>query len=320
MGSGKAWYVMGVTVLVMALAGCSSSPRNPADIRPEYSIRYAPIPVPKPRIKPSVQKVQARARRAASGGIVVRGGDTLYSIARRLGLPLEDLIDANGLRAPYTLYVGQRLKLSNPAIHSVRRGETAYSISQQYGLQVADLMRQNRIVAPYTLQIGQRLTLPRASANARRTGRPIPSAATPARTSRPQVQPVPPRSSGRFSWPLRGTILSRFGRRKDGAQNDGINIAGRRGAPIVAAENGVVVYASDALQGYGNLLLIRHAGGWVTAYAHADKLGVVEGDQVKKGQKVATVGTTGGLDQPQLHFEVRKGRNAIDPMTVLGAR
>lgn len=120
-------------------------------------------------------------------------------------------------------------------------------------------------------------------------------------------------------WPVNGKIISNFGPTANGLHNDGINIAAPRGTPVHAAENGVVVYAGNQLRGFGNLLLIRHADGWVTAYAHNDTLLVKKGEQVKRGQVIARVGSTGNVSSPQLHFELRKGTEAVDPKIMLGA-
>jgi murein DD-endopeptidase MepM/ murein hydrolase activator NlpD len=116
-----------------------------------------------------------------------------------------------------------------------------------------------------------------------------------------------------FMWPLRGKVISNFGPKTKGLHNDGINIAAPRGAPVRAAEGGVVAYAGNELRGFGNLLLLKHKNGWVTAYAHNDKLLVNRGDTVGKGQIIARVGSTGAVASPQLHFEIRRGKRAIDP-------
>jgi murein DD-endopeptidase MepM/ murein hydrolase activator NlpD len=119
-------------------------------------------------------------------------------------------------------------------------------------------------------------------------------------------------------WPLRGEIVSDFGGKPGGLQNDGINIGAPRGTPIRAADAGTVVYAGNELRGFGNLLLIRHKDGWVTAYAHAEELLVKRGDQVRRGQAIARVGSTGNVTTPQLHFEVRKGSRPLNPRDYLG--
>jgi murein DD-endopeptidase MepM/ murein hydrolase activator NlpD len=147
---------------------------------------------------------------------------------------------------------------------------------------------------------------------------------TPALAAAPQQQAVlappapPPRAARSFLWPVRGRVLATYGERGGGLHNDGINIAAAKGTPVHAAENGVVAYAGNEIRGFGNLLLIKHADGFMTAYAHNDALLVQHGDVVRRGQVVARVGQTGNVAQPQLHFEVRKGTQAIDPESVLG--
>jgi murein DD-endopeptidase MepM/ murein hydrolase activator NlpD len=120
-------------------------------------------------------------------------------------------------------------------------------------------------------------------------------------------------ASGRFIWPVKGKVLANFGRRGSGLHNDGINIAAEPNTPVKAADAGTVIYAGNELTAYGNLLLVRHANGYVTAYAHNKKLLVGRGDRVKQGQAIAHVGSTGDVDRPQLHFEIRKGERAVDP-------
>lgn len=137
----------------------------------------------------------------------------------------------------------------------------------------------------------------------------------------PPVAPeetLPTVHAGRFIWPVRGTIVSDFGSKPGGLQNDGINIAAPRGTPIRAADTGIVVYAGNELRGFGNLLLVKHPGGWVTAYAHAQEILVHRGQEVRRGQVVARVGSSGGVTAPQLHFEVRKGSHPLNPRDYLG--
>ena len=114
--------------------------------------------------------------------------------------------------------------------------------------------------------------------------------------------------------------MSRFGALGKGLQNDGINILAPRGTPIRAVQNGVVAYSGNELRGFGNLLLIKHTGGWISAYAHNDQLLVKTGDQVRRGQVVSRVGSTGSVDKPQLHFELRRKNRAVDPERYLGRR
>jgi murein DD-endopeptidase MepM/ murein hydrolase activator NlpD len=132
------------------------------------------------------------------------------------------------------------------------------------------------------------------------------------------VLPDPPaRAGSKFIWPVDGTLLSGYGPKADGMRNDGINIGAPEGAPVKAAENGVVAYAGQELRGFGNLILIKHEGDYVTAYAHNEELLVKRGDIVRRGETIARVGSSGNVDSPQLHFEVRHGSQAIDPLSVM---
>jgi murein DD-endopeptidase MepM/ murein hydrolase activator NlpD len=134
------------------------------------------------------------------------------------------------------------------------------------------------------------------------------------------MEKAPAAGSGKgpFVWPVQGKVINTFGSSTDGLKNDGINIAAPSGSPVVAAADGVVAYAGNELRGFGNMILIRHEGGYVTAYAHNDSLLVKKGDKVKRGQIIARVGATGAVFGPQLHFEIRKGTQPVDPMTYLG--
>lgn len=133
----------------------------------------------------------------------------------------------------------------------------------------------------------------------------------------PPAQKINPSARLNLMWPVDGRVIATFGPKDGGLRNDGINIAAPRGAAIRAAEAGVVVYAGNGLQAFGNLVLIRHANGWVTAYAHADKLLVERGAKVARGQTIATVGSSGDVDKPQVHFQVRTSDGAVDPQKYL---
>lgn len=283
-----------------------------------------------------------QARAAASGIHVVRRGETVYGIAQRYDISTRALIDHNKLRPPYRLAAGSRLNLPPLRAHSVRRGDTLYAISRRYGVDMASLARANRLRSPYRIQVGQRLILPFDTrrggqaatqvARAHPTQKPMPPAAksTPivassaAGVPRPKPKPafhpdppVPQRDAEGFIWPVDGRVLSSFGAKASALHNDGLNIAAPMGAPVRAADNGVVAYAGDQIRGFGNMLLIKHADGLITAYAHADKLLVARGDVVSRGQVIARVGKSGDIDAPQLHFEVRRGSQAVDPRKFL---
>jgi murein DD-endopeptidase MepM/ murein hydrolase activator NlpD len=140
------------------------------------------------------------------------------------------------------------------------------------------------------------------------------------RLAEPDARAAPPgmpAASAQFVWPVRGRIIAGFGASAEGTHNEGINIAAPRGAPVEAAASGVVVYAGNELPGYGNLILIRHADGWISAYAHLDAMLVKPREKVARGAVIGRVGATGSVGAPQLHFELRRADRAVDPLKYL---
>lgn len=133
------------------------------------------------------------------------------------------------------------------------------------------------------------------------------------------AEAVIPQSQTRFIWPVRGKVISHFGPKANGLHNDGINIATYEGEPFYAAADGVVVYAASDLKGYGNMAILRHAEGWMTAYAHAQKLLVKENERVRQGQQIGIVGKSGSVREAQLHFGLRQGKSPVDPAKYLGS-
>ncbi|MEQ8356955.1 MAG: peptidoglycan DD-metalloendopeptidase family protein [Kiloniellaceae bacterium] len=307
------------------------------------------LPAAKPVRQGSVQQasLQTAAAAPAGGGYVVAQGDSLYGIARRFGLPIRAVIDANRMQPPYALRIGQRLAIPDAQVHEVAPGDTVFNIAQRYNVDRSELVRLNGIEAPYSIPLGQKLILPTPDSAAEPAAMavaynpapdtalaaesapppaaeaPQPARSTAARSTaatRAALAKLPPRAGATFLWPVQGTLLSPFGAKEGGEHNDGINIAAPRGTTVRAAENGVVAYAGDELKGFGKLLLVKHDGGWVTAYAHNDDLLVGPGDSVRRGQSIARVGSSGNVDRPQLHFEVRRGTKAVNPETQLAPR
>lgn len=269
------------------------------------------------------------------GTLIVQKGDTVYGISRRNNVSVRSIIDINNLKAPFHLKAGQRLQLPQAPVHIVQRGDTLYSVSRDYRTDVYTLAKTNKLRSPYTLTPGQKLVLPRSS-NLTTASKNLSSSPAPRVDAEPSTKPTtivkstpriskkaipkpPPRASSRFAWPVQGRVISRFGVKKDGLRNDGINIAATRGSAVKAAENGVVAYSGNELRGFGNMILVKHSGGWITAYAHAEKLMVRRGQKVKKGQTIASVGSSGGVTSPQLHFEIRRGMNPVNPKKYLGS-
>lgn len=309
--------------LSLLLCGCGRSVPAPvvfggSDGKPE---KAAPKPIR------SQKRLASRSQGALGttidqGVATVRAGDTVYIIAQRHRVAVRDLIDQNWLPPPYRLRGGQTLTIPRVQIHPVVSGDTLYAISRSHRIDMYTVAAVNRIEPPYTIRIGQRLRIPdRSKAHGLKPSgsgsEPAVSTSSPLPTATVMESTGTIVSSARFLWPLRGRVISRFGPKAGGLHNDGINIAANEGTPVVAADNGVVAYAGNELRGFGNLLLVRHAGGWTTAYAHTEKLLVKHGDRVKKGDVIARVGTTGRVSRPQLHFELRKGSDAVDPLRFL---
>lgn len=250
--------------------------------------------------------------------VTVRRGDTLFAVAKRNGVSLRALIEENRLQPPFTIQAGRKLRLPRVTVHVVAAGDSLYSISRQYEISAASLARTNNLREPYQLEVGQKLALPAGARTSILTVEANPTAAP--RRPAPRVTTTPPRNRGQFGWPVEGDILMVFGPQDGGLHNDGINIRVTRGMPILAAEDGVVAYVGNQLVSFGKLILIRHEGGWVTAYAHNDDVLVRRGQKVKRGEIVGRAGSSGSVDSPQLHFEIRKGTKAVNPLDYLGQR
>tara|TARA_R110002072_G_scaffold68350_4_gene166466 strand:- start:2043 stop:2975 length:933 start_codon:yes stop_codon:yes gene_type:complete len=304
------WSVLICVMVALGtgLAGCSSTPREPARVDYRSGSAYSASPQPV-------------SRACADGGYTVRSGDTLSEIAERCDVAMATLASANNLSRPYTLRPGQVLSMPRPPVHVVQRGENLYRIGLRYDIPFQQLASHNGIRAPYELEVGQSIQLPYGAAVASAaTSAPTPTYRSPARTQTPPPQSTLPatqqvaNSAVSFDWPIRGSILSGFGRKPDGSRNDGINIEARAGAEVRAAAPGQVVYAGSELAGYGQLILLRHEGGFVTAYAHNSRLMVREGEQVSRGQVIAAAGSSGTVEITQVHFEIRRGVNPEDPM------
>ena len=193
---------------------------------------------------------------------------------------------------------------------TVAAGDTVVGIARRYGVEANAIIALNELIDPYWLQTGQRLRLPAGTSRTAR--RDEPAEAAPGSSS----VPLPPTRNS-FLWPVEGRLISGFGSKPGGMHNDGINIAAPVGSDIRAAQTGVVAYAGNELRGYGNLVLIRHDGGWMTAYAHNDSLLVGKGDVVRRGQVISLLGTSGRISRPQSHFEIRRNGIPQDPLSLL---
>lgn len=262
------------------------------------------------------------------GVIQVYEGDTLYNISKRYQIPLRDIIDENNLSAPYNIDVGQRLAMPSPRTYEVKHNDSYASIARMHNLSVTELVQINNARAPYLINKGDQIVLSKSKGFYVADNKKPSTTIKPAKKvltaqQRKDVKSVvklskpPARSGGAFDWPIQGRVISNYGAKKGGLFNDGLNIAAPRGTAIRVSENGVVAYAGDDLKGFGNLVLVKHDGGYVTAYAHMEKMLTKKGQIVSRGETIGTVGSTGSVDSPQLHFEVRKNGKAINPKQYL---
>jgi murein DD-endopeptidase MepM/ murein hydrolase activator NlpD len=236
---------------------------------------------------------------AATSIHVVNPGDTLASIARHNHVSVVELARANNLEPTAPLKLGTRLNV--PAkVAAAAPAPTAPAATQPAATLPAAGTKMAAIGQPQSARLAQ------ASPTPEETQAEAPVKASEATGALPT-----------FRWPVRGKVIAGYGAKTNGKSNDGINLAVPEGTPVKAAEDGVVAYSGNELKGYGNLILIRHSNGYVTAYAHASELLVKRGDTIKRGQVIAKSGQSGEVGSPQLHFEIRKGSQPVDPLQFL---
>jgi murein DD-endopeptidase MepM/ murein hydrolase activator NlpD len=338
------------TALALLLTGCI--PGNRPDPTPPTQAPPPPPPEPVPEPPAPPPAWQARivvpnAVEVASSTYTVAAGDNLRRISDKTGAASEAIARANNLAPPFTIKIGQKLRIPGGRYHRIGKGESGIAIARAYGVDWSRVATMNMLPEPYILREGQRLLLPsraevstmtmeqRAAAfrldiddlitggepALARNAEATPPVATPANPL-PSTATLtePSRFAGRFDWPLMGPIVRRFGSLGGGRQNDGINIGATQGAPILAAADGVVAYVGTEVALYGGLILLRHGDGWITAYGHAQELLVTRGQTVKRGQIIARAGESGSATEPQLHFEIRQGRKPVNPLEHLPHR
>lgn len=258
----------------------------------------------------------------------VRQGDSLYGIARQNSVKLADVQRYNGIADARQVKPGSVIKL--PGEHSAAASDSAsvppLAEASRHESSPPPAAQSTPSPAPGVVRLGEAPPPASTSPQAPTLLNGAPPPAQPERvakadtnTATDAVSPSNSQNStavagfSKLRWPVSGKVIANFGPRPDGTHNDGVNLAVPLGTDVHAAESGVVAYAGDELKGYGNLVLVRHDNGWVTAYAHADEIMVKRGDQIKRGQVIAKAGRTGQVDQPQVHFELRQGQKPVDP-------
>jgi murein DD-endopeptidase MepM/ murein hydrolase activator NlpD len=247
----------------------------------------------------------------------VQKGDTPHGIAEKFGISEKALLEQNKTVRPETLQIGQVLMIPG----SAKKADVAEAAATAPGVRV---VKTTTIPAPGSApakEEGAAASKPEEiAASPEITGEGLGKGGADAGkpetsqiASTDQLPAPDPMSGNSFRWPVKGRIVSEFGTKPDGGHNDGIDVAVPQGTSVKAAENGVVAYAGSELKGYGNLVLIRHSNNWVSAYAHNEEILVKRGDKVRRGQIIAKAGATGSVNQPQVHFELRKGSRPVDP-------
>jgi murein DD-endopeptidase MepM/ murein hydrolase activator NlpD len=288
------------------------------------------------------QSVTADARIVPTSDYAVAPGDTLNSIVEKTGAGLEAIARTNDLHPPFLIQPGRRLIIPGGRYHMVRAGEAGIAIARAYGVPWNSVVVANALIEPYILRVGQRIVIP----GEERAPTPVEGAAfrigiddiitgaepaiavtaAPAEPSASPGRPLPPTAAvaapatpapAGFLWPVNGTVARRFGAAGSSERNDGIKIAVPPNTPVLAAADGVVAYVGSAIPALGEVVIVKHGGNLATVYGHLSRLLVQRGEAVKRGQPIARSGRTGLADRAQLHFEVRRGRTPVDPLSKL---
>ncbi len=288
------------------------------------------------QVEPKLEaKTEVKDVRVPVKTVTVARGDTLYSLSRKYSVPVNDLAVMNKLSAPFTLSVGQTLRVPDLPVRASdvktlaspeSKVEKPAKVSTKEATRTADKAKKQEIKKVTTdkktkTDVKQKADTKKAevkhSSHPKKTETKKTETKTAQKAAQNQTPKIAARSSSKFSWPVRGTILSHYGAKTGGLYNDGINISVATGTAVLAAENGVVAYAGNEVRGMGNLIIIQHADGWMTVYAHMSSMNVRRGARVTVGQKIGAVGQTGKVTKPQLHFEIRKGTKAYNPINYL---
>jgi murein DD-endopeptidase MepM/ murein hydrolase activator NlpD len=282
-------------------------------------------------------KLPSKAGITPGETITVKGDQNVYAVARQYHVSMRELIVLNDLHSPFTIRNGQKLtlpsdKTSSESYYSSSGYSSSYApvpaaapspaIEQTALPPIQPSSVQSEALPPPQSTTSSNAPVKSTSVEALNAPSPPakPVATTlapqpsPAAAEKPSGLPSPPVS---FKWPVQGPMLSSFGPKGQGLSNDGVNIGAPKGAPVVAAANGIVVYAGSEMKGFGNLVLIRHQGGWVTAYAHLDRALVSKDAVVAQGDMIGTVGKTGNVSSPQIHFEIRYQGKPVDPAGII---
>lgn len=284
------------------------------DLEPPYVIRIGQkLTIPRDS-RPARRTVAASSSPASPSSSaspterhIVKSGETLSGIAQRASVPRVLIAEANGLRPPYNIRIGQELLIPRTRRHIVKPGDTGFAISYKYAVPWDAIAIANGLEPDAPIRAGKELL--------------IPTILEPPVTA-PSAAPVQT-LQGRFAWPLsgpeQGTIRRGYTARGTSSYHDGIDIVAPRGTAVRASEAGTVIFAGNERQQFGKLVVIDHGDGWHSAYGSLSRVTVKKGHSVTKGERVGLLGDSSITGRTELHFEMRKDGKLVDPMSELTA-
>ncbi|MDB9762183.1 M23 family metallopeptidase [Alphaproteobacteria bacterium] len=254
--------------------------------------------------------------------IKIYAGDSLYSISKREGVSIRSIIERNNLKPPFKLYEGEDLIIGISKIHIVEAGNTLWDIAKCYKVSVINIRSINNLKFKDKIYKGKKLFIPINSENINLECVNISKKVKKLNSKKKQLRNKIKNDNKvsvntTYIWPVKGKIISKYGLLAKGLKNDGVNISANKGDPVFAVQSGKIVYAGNEIQAFGNLILIKHLDNNTSAYAHLQKIKVKKGQIVKKGEIIASVGNSGKVSKPQLHFEVRNINGPLDPLKFL---
>ena len=276
-----------------------------------------------------------------------REGDTLYSISRMYDMKVNDLIALNNLKFPYSIYPGDKVKVTKKSGENknieIKKGDkniqlaseskpknekSSFKPSEEKAKEISE-KNHSKEIEKYGFKPSEVRAMEINNKNNATNSKTAQNIINPTKNEIVETKlsinkPIDKdalkkiaNKTNRFSWPVRGDVISKFGPKSAGLYNDGINIKAPEGQAVGASEDGIVAYVGNELKGYGNLVIIKHSGGWISAYAHLKNSLVERGQKINKGQKIGNVGNSGKVKFPQLYFGLRKGRDAVNPESYL---
>ena len=244
-------------------------------------------------------------------------GDNLYSISKKFNIPIQKIINSNKITSPFKIFPNQKIFLPRNKVYTVKKGDTLYSISRKFKTDLFSLSVLNKLNNVNQIKVNQKILIQEYILKTKKIKQKEKSLQKTENKKIIKKKLLTNKVDTDFIWPIKGKILNNFGSETPGFFNDGINISSNLGTSVKASLDGEIGYSGNEIPGYGNLILIKHSKNWITAYAHLEKIVKKKGNYVKKGETIGLVGKTGNVSEVQLHFEIRKGKEAVNPLKYL---